>query len=85
MSSHAFTSWPHADLYGASLQAGPDAVFWHYSAVTRCGLSDVLPAQVLVMDDDLQGFVFATEPHLHEANALLTPIDKRDEQPEACP
>jgi predicted transcriptional regulator of viral defense system len=41
-----FPALPHEDLFVASLEAGPEAVISHDSALALYGLSDVLPSQV---------------------------------------
>jgi predicted transcriptional regulator of viral defense system len=43
-----FPALPHEDLFVASLEAGPEAVISHDSALALYDLSDVLPAQVHV-------------------------------------
>jgi predicted transcriptional regulator of viral defense system len=43
-----FPASPHEDLHVASLQAGPEAVISHDSALALYGLSDLLPDQVHV-------------------------------------
>jgi predicted transcriptional regulator of viral defense system len=43
-----FPASPHEDLYVASLQAGPEAVISHDSALALYDLSDLLPNQVHV-------------------------------------
>jgi predicted transcriptional regulator of viral defense system len=43
-----FPPSPHEDLHVASLQAGPEAVISHDSALALYDLSDLLPAQIHV-------------------------------------